>query len=128
MTGALQLPPDLARAMRRLAEAARPAEACGLLIGRGACVRALAVSRNLSPAADAFEIDAALHLRLQRQLRGTGRAVVGVWHSHPFGPAVPSLRDLAGAWDESLAWVITGTDGTHAWRIAAGVGREIRLA
>lgn len=127
MTEALALPPDLLCAMQHLAAAARPREACGLLLGQGARVLALAPSRNLAEAADAFEIDAALQLRLHRQLRGSGQAVTGIWHSHPCSAAVPSARDLAGAWDETLAWVITGTDRTRAWRIADGRPRELAL-
>lgn len=101
--------------MQRLATAAAPREACGLLLGTRGRITALAPSRNLAASADAFEIDTALHLRLQR----TTRSVVGVWHSHPRGPAVPSARDQAGAWDAALLWLITGSDGTRAWRLAA---------
>lgn len=125
---ALVLPADLARAMARLAEAAAPAEACGLLLGGPGRVAALAPSANLAAEMDAFEIDTALHLRLARQGRGTARAVVGVWHSHPRSPAVPSARDIAGAWDPALVWLITGADGTRAWRMAGGVPRELALA
>jgi proteasome lid subunit RPN8/RPN11 len=106
------VPRDLLAAMQRLAATACPAEACGLLLGTPRRITALAPSRNLATAEDAFEIDTALHLRLQR----TTRAVVGVWHSHPRGPAVPSARDQAGAWDPSLLWLITGADGTRAWQ------------
>lgn len=111
----LDVSADLLAAMARLAEASRPREVCGLLLGTVGRITALALSRNLAAADDAFEIDTALHLRLQR----TTRSVVGVWHSHPRGPAVPSARDLAGAWDASLLWLITGSDGTRAWRLAA---------
>lgn len=111
----LEVSPDLLAAMRRLADAARPREACGLLLGTVGRIIALAPSRNLAAADDAFEIDTAMHLRLQR----TTRSVIGVWHSHPRGPAVPSARDLAGAWDPALLWLITGIDGTRAWTVGA---------
>lgn len=127
MNEPILLPRALAEAMRQLAEAARPAEACGLLVGQGRRVTGLAPSRNLSDAADAFELDAAMHLSLQRRLRDTGRTVIGVWHSHPLSPARPSARDAAGAWDASLVWLITGTDGTRAWLAAADGFRELRI-
>lgn len=120
MTDCVLLPQALAQAMRLLADAARPAEACGLLVGQERHVLGLAPSRNLAEQADAFELDTVLHLRLQRRLRGSGRAVIGVWHSHPLSLAEPSARDVAGAWDESLVWLITGTDGTRAWQPGAG--------
>lgn len=115
--------------MRRLADAAAPREACGLLLGQGARVLALAPTRNLAAAEDAFEIDTALHLRLQRLARTRrGRDVLGVWHSHPRGPAVPSARDLEGAWDASLLWLITAVEGTRGWRMYDQVFVEINLA
>jgi proteasome lid subunit RPN8/RPN11 len=119
------LPPELGAALPRLAAAARPREACGLLVGRttdaGVAVTGLAPSRNLADAADAFEIDTALQLALQRRLRGTGEGVVGVWHSHPAGAPVPSARDAEGAWEAGLAWLITSGEETTAW-LALGDG------
>lgn len=127
MSEAVRLPAALAQAMRALADAARPAEACGLLVGERWRVVALAPSSNLAEAPDRFEIDTAMHLALQRRLRGSGRAVIGVWHSHPEGPAEPSVHDLAGAWDQALVWLITGNDGTRAWAPGAGGFREVVL-
>lgn len=127
MSGLVLLPPALAEAMRCLRDAWRPAEACGLLVGQERRILGLAPSRNLAEAPDSFELDSALHLRLQRRLRGTGRAVIGVWHSHPRTPAEPSERDLAGAWDDSLLWLITGAEGTRAWLPGEGGFREIAV-
>lgn len=127
MTDTVFLPAELRIAMRRLADAACPGEACGLLVGKGSVVMALAPSANLADAPDAFEIDTALRLRLQRRLRGRARAVIGVWHSHPRTRAEPSARDIAGAWEPDLIWLITGTDGTRAWRPDAGGFRELAL-
>lgn len=114
------LPPDLLHALPRLAAVALPREACGLLVGRrtveGVAVTGLAPSRNLAAAEDAFEIDTAMQLGLQRRLRGTGDAVVGVWHSHPAGAPTPSARDAEGAWEAGLAWLITAGEDTTAWR------------
>lgn len=119
------LPPELGAALPRLAAAARPREACGLLVGRttdaGVAVTGLAPSRNLADAEDAFEIDIAMQLALQRRLRGRGEAVVGVWHSHPAGAPVPSARDAEGAWEAGLAWLITSDEETTAW-LALGDG------
>jgi proteasome lid subunit RPN8/RPN11 len=120
------LPSDLAAALPRLAAAARPREACGLLIGRttadGVAVTGLAPTRNLAGSDDAFEIDTAMQFALQRRLRGTSESVVGVWHSHPSGAPVPSARDAEGAWEAGLAWLITAGEDTTAWQ-ALGEGQ-----
>ncbi|PWR24227.1 M67 family metallopeptidase [Zavarzinia aquatilis] len=75
-------------------------------------------SPNLAPdgALDTFEIDAALHLKLQREARAVGRRIVGLYHSHPASAPIPSPRDREGAYDHSLVWLIVGADGAcRAW-------------
>ena len=105
-----------------------PREACGLLIGRTdatgeAVVAAADEAANLSEADDAFEIDPVARIDLQRRLRaaGEGRAVIGHYHSHPFGEAHPSARDLARAEEDGLVWLIVsaGPEG------ARGVGAYV---
>ena len=108
------------------AEAAYPAECCGLLVGaaEGAHawrVRRVVPSRNLAPAdrRDRFEIDPALHLDLQRELRGTGESIVGVYHSHPDGATAPSATDLESAWQPGLVWLIAAVRGGRVAATAA---------
>ena len=107
MDGVITLDPAHLEAVAGHAEAAYPAECCGLLIGAAEGARVWRVhrvvqSRNLAPAGrrDRFEVDPALRLKLQRELRGSGEAVVGLYHSHPDGPPTPSATDLDSAWDE----------------------------
>lgn len=122
MIGVVRLHPAIAAALPRLAAAAHPREACGLLTGRrdGAALvlDGLAPSRNLAGRDDRFELDTALHLRLQRLTR----EVAAVWHSHPVGAPIPSAQDAEGAWDDRLAWLITAAGQTTAWR-PLGAGR-----
>lgn len=96
----------------RQARQAVPAEACGLLTGqwqgRNVLIRRAIASRNLAHdrRSDRFEIDPVLHIRLQRRLRGTAEAVVGVYHSHPSGDASPSKTDIAEAAYDGWVWLI----------------------
>jgi proteasome lid subunit RPN8/RPN11 len=118
----ITLPAALEARIRAAARAAYPDECCGLLIGRrgGGLVRVdeVAESANLSPRPrDSFEIDMRLRLRLQKALRGTGREVVGHYHSHPDAPAAPSSRDIEQAWEPDMVWLIAG--------VAAGVVGEV---
>lgn len=111
-----RLPAGVAARLRRHAERAHPEECCGLLLGRretdAIVVEDCAESANLAvDPARAFEIDAGLRLRLQRNLRGTGRTVVGVYHSHPGGPADPSAADAARAEEPGFLWIVLGRGG-----------------
>lgn len=113
------------RTLLAAAEAADPDEACALLVGCAGPGRHFWVSRvEPSPnlAADRrrrFEIDPGLQIGLMRDLRGGPEGIVGVWHSHPDGIALPSATDLAGAFDPALAWVITATIEGRAAQTAA---------
>lgn len=126
------------------AEAAWPAECCGLLIGAERPDGAIEVARvapspnrargrDGRPARDRFEVDPALRLDLQRGLRGGPHRLVGLYHSHPGRPARPSQRDLDAAWEPDLLWLITAVaDGqavqTTAHRLRPDASRFIEIA
>ena len=118
MIGALVLPADLRAQLAAEAEAAFPKECCGLIEGvpegEGQRVTALHPTKNLAAAPDRFDIDPAEHIRLLRGLRGTGREIIGCYHSHPGGAAEPSARDLAAAADEGFVWLIAAIPGEIA--------------
>jgi desampylase len=92
------------------AEAVFPRECCGLIEGmrEHAIVHAAAVhpTRNLASRADRFEIDPAAHIALLRRLRGTGREVVGCYHSHPNGAAALSPWDRRGPSEIDFLWLV----------------------
>lgn len=107
------------------ARAAYPRECCGLIEGvrRADTIEALALhpTRNLATASDRFEIDPAEHIRLLRTLRGTGREIVGCYHSHPDGEPKPSPRDREQASEEDFVWLIASVNADGACEIAAFV-------
>jgi len=113
----IRLPPELAGRIREVARAAYPEECCGLMIGHREgdllVIDEIAESVNLSASPrDSFEIDLRLRLTLQKALRGTGRDIVGHYHSHPDAAAAPSERDRAQAWEPDMIWLIAGvTEG-----------------
>jgi proteasome lid subunit RPN8/RPN11 len=95
------------------AEAAWPAEGCGLLIGTGKRVirvtHVMAADNLLkNQGNDRFELDPAARFAAERLARATGQRVVGHWHSHPDGSARPSATDMAQAWEPDLVWLIVG--------------------
>jgi proteasome lid subunit RPN8/RPN11 len=106
------------------ARAEAPRECCGLLLGRGCLVDECVRSPNVDPDPNRYEIDAGLHVSTNRRLRGSGRAVIGAYHSHPHGPAWPSPSDVAEAYYPEFIWVIASLAGAEpelrAFRVAAG--------
>jgi proteasome lid subunit RPN8/RPN11 len=112
----LALARDLRGQIEAEAVAAFPRECCGLIEGTrdGDEVRALALhpSLNLAPESDRFAIDPALHIALLRRLRGTDRAIIGCYHSHPNGRPEPSPRDRETMASDGSVWLIAALEGS----------------
>lgn len=108
-----------------------PREVCGLLVGRpgehgGLRVTSVEAVANLAATDDAFELDPVARIALQRRLRdaGEGLAVVGHYHSHPFGEPRPSARDLARAEEAGLVWLIVSAGPDGAREVGAFVAAD----
>lgn len=85
-----------------------PAECCGLLLGRGDEVVHAVRARNIAPEPTRrFLVDPADHFAALRRGRAAGLSILGAYHSHPRGAAVPSETDREDALaDESFIHVI----------------------
>jgi proteasome lid subunit RPN8/RPN11 len=136
MSARLRLPRDLRDRIAAHARAAFPNECCGLIEGRreGGTAPASAIHpvRNLATEPDRFELDPAEQFQLMRELRGTGRELIGCYHSHPNGRAELSARDRAGAGEDNFLWLIVGmtSSGATSWSCHApreGVWREVAI-
>ena len=128
--------PVLAR-MRARALASYPEECCGLLVGERDG-DAIVVRREIAcPNAAApterrrrFFIEPGLLVDTLRSLRESGESLVGIYHSHPDAPAVPSATDLTFVelWPETV-WLITPVAGgavgpPRAWWLPLDAGVE----
>jgi proteasome lid subunit RPN8/RPN11 len=128
----LRLPAALAGELAAAVETGYPVEVCGLLLGAvdGASTEVAAIrgAGNLARerARDRYELDPSDLLAAELEARRRGLDVVGVWHSHPDHPAVPSAPDLAAAW-EGWSYVIVpvaaGRAGApRSWRLEKNSG------
>jgi proteasome lid subunit RPN8/RPN11 len=128
------LPDELRSRLAAWAIEGYPRETCGLLIGRAdgteTRVRRAVLARNLNVARahDRFELDPQDFLAADREARGAGLEIVGIWHTHPDHPARPSPTDLESAW-EGWSYVIAsvtrdGVADLRAWRLAGSALAE----
>lgn len=93
------------------ARRAYPKETCGFLIGhqddKAVHIDCFALSPNrAADPARHFTLDPAMHIRLQRQLRGSRFGIVGLFHSHPGGRAELSPADLQSPAAEAWVWLV----------------------
>jgi len=120
--------PQAARAqLEDWIRAGYPHETCGLLIGthtgeRGEVAR-VTQARNLNAerAHDRYELDPNDFMAADAEARAAGLEVIGVWHSHPDHPALPSETDRAAAW-AGWSYVIAsvtreGVRDIRSWRL-----------
>jgi proteasome lid subunit RPN8/RPN11 len=108
-----------------------PDECCGLLVGSGERIDEAVPTRSLERSPTRYQIDPAAHIALIKRLRGSGRVIVGAYHSHPRSPAVPSASDIAEAYYPEFVYVIVSLAGSEpdvrAWRIREGAVAEVRV-
>ena len=111
-----------------------PRESCGTLLGRqsesGVQVLRVLEGANLSTEnrGEHFELDPAHLVRAELEASEAGLEIVGVWHSHPNQPAVPSEADREGAWREWLTLIasvrVAGDVELRCWRLEGEGFRE----
>jgi proteasome lid subunit RPN8/RPN11 len=120
----LVLPAARRAELETLSRARYPREACGLLLGRrssaGTEVVEVREARNLAARSDRFELDPTDHFAAEEAARALELEVVGLWHSHPDHPPVPSAADRAhreAAWSSVIVSVrADGATELRAWR------------
>ncbi len=102
-------------------------EICGLLFGDATRIDDARQCRNVSASpGDSFEIDPAALIAVHRVMRTGGARMIGCYHSHPYGPAMPSARDIAAA-EAGALWLIITRDEMRAWRATAADGAAVRF-
>ncbi|HIK44598.1 MAG TPA: M67 family metallopeptidase [Leptolyngbyaceae cyanobacterium M65_K2018_010] len=124
-----------------------PQEGCGLILGQrvflGAAPRAdddrrveavIPVENSWNPAVledldlegahslrDRYWIDPVTMLKVQRSARSQGLEIIGIYHSHPDHPAVPSECDRRLAWPVYSYLIASVTQGQitdlQSWRL-----------
>ncbi len=113
--------------VEKAGEGAFPEECCGFLIGpipdgfevhgREARVdeaRPLPNGWESAARTHRYQIDPRLLASVENELSGTGRGVIGFYHSHPSVPAWPSPFDLERSWPCYSYWIVCVREGKAA--------------
>ena len=80
-----------------------PFECCGLLIGTNTSEKKVVEVRpvqnkNKERTHDRYEIDGREFVKIDKEAAKKGLQIVGIYHSHPDHPSIPSAYDSEHAW------------------------------
>jgi proteasome lid subunit RPN8/RPN11 len=109
-----------------------PRECCGLLVGEGGEITEAVATANECAGTTRYRVAPAEHFALIRKLRGSSRAIVGAYHSHPSSAATPSPTDVAEAYSPEFVYVIVSLakreqPAVQAYRIKEGKTDRLSL-
>jgi len=103
--------PELSQRIGELAREGYPDEICGFLLGRDSQgrrhVTSLVVANNRegSEARRRFLVDKDQYQAAEAEAEREGLTILGVFHSHPDAPAVPSATDSEFAFPGWVYWI-----------------------
>jgi proteasome lid subunit RPN8/RPN11 len=117
--------------------AERPSEVCGLLGGRwqreqGNVTVVIPLANVATTPHVRYQIDPKAFVDAYQQIERRRDEMIGIYHSHPFGTAIPSATDLAEAtWPDAIYVIVGFADGTtadvKAWIIRRGAATPVAL-
>jgi proteasome lid subunit RPN8/RPN11 len=113
-----------------------PYECCGFLLGTFADeqVRQVRLATNLNKEqTDRFVFDSKESLQVQLDADEAGLDIIGIYHSHPDWPPIPSQTDMESAWENQYFLIASVHEGmplnTNVWRLAdEGIRRFERVS
>ena len=102
-----------------------PHECCGFLLGifDDALVTQVRRATNLNQnRADRFEIDPKEYMQIQFEADKAELDIIGIYHSHPDWPPIPSQTDMTSAFENMFYLIASVHEGiplnTNVWQLA----------
>ena len=119
-------------ALVQQAQSAYPLESCGLMAGEENRVRQLYPVENIRESPVEYEMDPVGQLKAMMDLEEKGWELIGIYHSHPHGPQVPSATDVNLAYYPDSVYVIVSLidrrrPSVRAFNIVSGQVTEVPL-
>jgi len=103
-------------------------EVCGLLLGTQERIEAVRPAANVAADPERhFELDPVVLIAAHRAARAGGARILGHYHSHPAGQAVPSRTDAACAAPDDSLWLIVGEGMARLWIARAGQDGRVQF-
>lgn len=90
----LSIPREILDDMVAHAREGLPDEVCGMLAGRGSEAITHYRLNNDNPSPVSYSVDPTQQLNVLRNIESSGLELVGIYHSHPDSPPLPSITDI----------------------------------
>jgi len=113
--------------IKQIAQKTYPHECCGVMVGsvedgvKTVTELIPAENQRTDSPANRYLITPELLNELEKKLKGTDRAIVGFFHSHPDVPAQPSTYDQDHAWPWYSYVIVSVNKGeageVHNWKL-----------
>ncbi|MBE3556623.1 MAG: M67 family metallopeptidase [Firmicutes bacterium] len=121
----MEIPETLCRQMLVFAKETLPNEACGLIGGFYDKAVRFYPTPNAAASPTRYCIDPQVLYETLQRIGEEGCSLVGIFHSHPYGPPTPSQTDVALAYYPQAVYLIASGLETHqpvlrAFRIIEG--------
>jgi proteasome lid subunit RPN8/RPN11 len=107
----LTIPQNLIDAMIAHSRRDFPLEACGILGGTDGIVSDHYPMSNTDKSNEHFTMEPKEQFTVVKDLRGKGKAMLAIYHSHPESPARPSEEDIRLALTPDVSYVIVSLAG-----------------
>jgi proteasome lid subunit RPN8/RPN11 len=105
-----------------------PNECCGLLAAdTTGGIRFAYPLTNADPSPVSYTVDPEEHFGALRHAEAQGWEIAGVFHSHPRGPATPSMMDVRTALEPDWIYLVAAPGEIRGFRIAGGNVVEVEL-
>lgn len=115
-----------ARQVVQHAQDEAPAEACGIIAGRGSrALKVLPIPNCAESPHTRYQFDAAAYVRAMFEIQAEGMELIAIYHSHPNGAPLPSQTDLREARYGRTPYLIIGLENGAA-RLAAWSLHQMR--
>jgi len=88
-----------------------PNEACGILGGMGERVHEVIPVTNELQSPYHFRMQPAEQLAAMQRIEGMGHQMIGIYHSHIYGPEGPSTTDLDESYFPQVAYLVWSPSG-----------------
>ena len=129
---AITLATHLIKAMIDHAQGELPNECCGVLIGQPGVFERVIPVTSIHPSPDSYFMTPEEQIEIFTELGKSGESLLGIYHSHPKGPASPSGMDISLAFHPEAVYFIVSLKNrkqpeVRAFRIEKQAVTEISI-